>query len=457
MTGRRFAVVVLAGALAAGCGSVFNLPANKPLSAETTPLPPADPPAASADVAVALSFSGGGTRAAAFAHGVLSALDRMPARGGGSHADRVVFVSGVSGGSIAAAYFGLKGRAALADFRQRFLEQNAEASLETQISLANLVRGLEGGVNDASRLPAWLDQHLFHGATLADLYRPNRPLVWINASDLYNRTAFHFSQTTFAALCSDVTSYPLSQAVAASAAVPVAFAPIVLQSFPDACRAPLPTWVDRVLNSPSSSSQARAFAQALKRYRDPGQLRYVKLADGGLVDNFGLSGLVITRAISDKPYAPLTPERAVRLRRVLFLVVNAGRGPSGDWGKRLEGPSGQELLGAVTDTAIDAAASSSYDAFRLTMSEWEGATRKWRCGLPAAEAKRLGAGPGWRCADVTFEVAEIAFSQLGERAATLNAVPTRLKLEPEQVELVVKAGIDATLANPVVRRNLGGP
>jgi hypothetical protein len=89
------------------------------------------------------------------------------------------------------------------------------------------------------------------------------------------------------------------------------------------------------------------------------------------------------------------------------------------------------------------------------MSQWEAATRKWRCGLPAAEARKLGAGPGWRCADVSFEIAEVAFNQLGDRAAALNAVPTRLRLEPSEVELVVNAGIDATLAHPVVRHSLG--
>ncbi|ALK10963.1 patatin-like phospholipase family protein [Blastochloris viridis] len=455
MTRRRLAVVALLGAVAAGCGTVFNLPANRPITAESPRLDAADSAVISGDVAVALSFSGGGTRAAAFAHGVLTALDRMPGKGGRSNLDRVVFVSGVSGGSVAAAYFGLKGRDALTDFREKFLERNAEESLDTQISVANLVRGLEGGVNDSTRLPAWLDRQLFHGATIADLYRPNRPLVWINASDLYNRTPFHFSPSTFTALCSDITTYPLSHAVAASAAVPVAFAPIVLESFPNSCEAPLPSWVNRVLKSSTAGSQVRAFAQALTRYRDPGQLRYVKLADGGLVDNFGLTGIVITREIVDKPYAPLTPERAVKLRRVLFVVVNAGRGPSGDWGRKLEGPSGRELFGAVTDTAIDAAASSSFDAFRLTMSQWEAATRKWRCGLSAAEAQKLGAGPGWRCADVTFDIAEIAFSQLGDRAAILNAVPTRLKLERDEVDLVVNAGIEATMAHPVVRQSLG--
>ena len=66
---------------------------------------------------------------------------------------------------------------------------------------------------------------------MKDLLSRQRPRVWINASDIYNRTAFIFAPVTFSALCSDITSYPVSLAVAASAAVPVVFAPVVIQNY----------------------------------------------------------------------------------------------------------------------------------------------------------------------------------------------------------------------------------
>src|SRR5271156_1361750 len=144
--GLRFGLLtlsVLTIALAvAGCASVYNLPANRPL---LSPVPVYDigrmDPSFDDDVLLMLSFSGGGTRAAAFSFGVLQELDR--ARSGPSAKsllDRVDFVSGVSGGSITAAYFGLKQRAALADFRERFLLRNAEENLKTAVSLANIGR-----------------------------------------------------------------------------------------------------------------------------------------------------------------------------------------------------------------------------------------------------------------------------------------------------------------------------
>ena len=401
------------------------------------------PPDIGGDTAIALAFSGGGTRAAAFAYGVLRGLNSIPAKNGKTFLDQVAFVSGVSGGSVTAAYFGLKGPSGFTDFRERFLIRNAEEDLNTNVTLVNVAQGLAGGVNDVSRLSGWLDRNLFNGAKLADLFQSGKPIVWINASDLYNRTPFLFSPVTFAALCSDIGKYPLSQAVAASAAVPVVFVPIVLESFPAACKTPLPPWVDSVLANRNAGSQAQAFAAALKSYRS-GQVRYLKLADGGITDNFGLSGLVIARAAADKPYLPLTPDKAVTLRRIVFVVVNAGQGPAGNWSRSIEGPSGADLLGAVTNTAIDSALRSGFDAFRLSVRDWEDATRKWRCSLSGAEARRLGAPAGWRCSNIHFEISEIAFGRFdATRAAELNAIPTRFKLATEEVDLLIRSGAEA--------------
>ena len=444
-------VILFSLLLLAGCAT-FNKPVNVPVAPGASPMGQFMPPDVGGDTAVALAFSGGGTRAAAFSFGVLRGLDHVPTHGGKSYLDRVIFVSGVSGGSITAAYYGLKGRAALADFRERFLIRDAEENLNTTVSLGNIARGLDGGVNDSTRLPAWLDRNLFDNATLGDLFQPGKPLVWINASDLYNRTPFLFSPETFAALCSDIRKYPLSNAVAASAAVPVAFVPTVLESFPTACTTPLPPWVNRVLADRNAGAQVRAFAKALTRYREPGQMEYLKLADGGITDNFGLSGLVIARAAADKPYFPLTPEKVVRLRRVVFIVVNAGQAPAGDWSHTINGPNGADLLNAVTDTAVNSAVRSGFDAFRLSLHDWEASIRQWRCGLSLAEARRLGAPADWRCSSFTFQIVQVSFDQFDpERAAKLSSIPTRLKLPSDDVDLLIDSGSEAVLNNSVFK------
>ena len=399
-------------------------------------------------------------RAAAFSYGVLSELDRTQIRINKTSAsliDRIDFLSGVSGGAVTAAYFGLKGRAGLTDFRQHFLLRDAEESLATGFTPTNVFRAYQGGVNDAKTFPHWLDENLFHGATFRDLRRQRRPRVWINASDIYNRTSFVFSETTFGSICSDLDSFPISSAVAASAALPIVFAPIVLQSFPDQCAGKTADWVERAQSNSSAAPILKESAAAITRYRD-GSAPYIKLLDGGLVDNYGLSGFTIARLSSNTPYGPLTAQQATHIRRVLFMVVDAARGPSGDWARTPDGPTGLEIVTAAADTAIDSSVRSSFTAFDRTMSEWRDLLVRWRCGLSAAERTRYGAGVNWDCRDLKFFVGRIDFEQLGRsRATELNSLPTRFKLAPDEVDMVAIAGRDALRTNPTFRAFLSNP
>jgi NTE family protein len=444
-----FALLLLGGTLSlAGCASVYNYPGNHPLgtAALINDTGRLDPIVGDddGDGLLALSFSGGGARAAAFSLGVLQELDRTrsSSRTTKSMLDHVNFVSGVSGGAITAAYFGLKKRAALDDFRERFLLRNAEEGLKTNISLVNLGRALGGGVND-DQFSRWLDQNLFDGATFEAFAGGRRPRVWINASDIYNRTPFVFGEIAFNALCSDIRSYKIADAVAASAAVPLVFAPIVLETYAGGCATQLPDWVERARRNPEAQPLLRAFAEATARYHD-GSMKYVKLLDGGLVDNFGLSGISIGMLAAQRPYEPMPERQAARVRRMMFVVVDAGRGLSGSWENSLEGPNGAELVAAAADTAIDASVRSSYAAFSSLVDEWVAKVRRWRCGLSAADRIRLGLSPGWRCDDLRSYIDRVSFDRLGPaRARVLDAVVTRLVLPPDQVDLLIEGGADA--------------
>lgn len=299
--------------------------------------------------------------------------------------------------------------------------------------------------------PRWLDNNLFHGANFGQFHAEGRPQVWINASDIYNRTPFVFGAASFRAMCSDLSQYKLADAVAASAAVPVAFAPVVIKTFPGKCNDPLPSWVARSRDNPGAPPMLSASARAMSRYHD-GSMPYIKLLDGGLVDNYGLSGFTITRLSSATPYEPLTQAQAVELRRGLFLVVDAKSGVAGNWINTVEGPTGFELFRAAADTAVDAGVAGSYTAFEHVMEDWRTALVKWRCGLSAAERARLGVRPGWNCRDLKFFIGRLGFDQFdGARAAELEAIPTRFHLPAEQVDLAIAAGRDALRMSPVVR------
>ena len=124
-------------------------------------------------------------------------------------------------------------------------------------------------------------------------------------------------------------------------------------------------------------------------------MKYIKLVDGGLVDNYGLSGITIVREAAQTPYGPLTPGEAIRLRHMLFLTVDAGNKFQKDWAQKLEGPERAQLISAITDVSVAAASRSSYSAFEVSMRNWNEKLMRWRCGLPKAEvAKYLGARTG---------------------------------------------------------------
>lgn len=442
--------------LLAACGHVTNLPINKPVSDVHAGLGSdllRDVPSDSEDLLVGLAFSGGGMRAAAFSFGVLKEMARadVPVRGRRVPLiDQIDFVSGVSGGAVPAAYFGLKRRAALDDFRERFLIRDAEENLNTAVSLGNLSRAISGGINEDTRFRTWLDQNLFEGATFSALLTERRPRIWINATDIYNGTPFVFGKTAFSAICSDLANYPIANAVAASAAVPLAFAPIVLEAYPESCNPQLPAWVEKARANPNAPPLLRSFAQGIGRYRD-GTVKYIKLLDGGLVDNFGLSGFTIGRESSEVAYGPLTQPQAAKVRRVLFLIVDSGQAPQGDWARVLEGPSGTDLFNAVTGAALYASVRASYTAFVATMDNWRTALVRWRCGLPPAYLQKLRGRVG-ACGDLKIYVGRIGFDQLGpERAARLGAVETRFKLPVETVDELIAAGSEALATHPTFR------
>jgi NTE family protein len=449
----RFASLVLCAVALSGCATIINAPINLPLAADAALVDPSQSiPTNGDDLLIGLAFSGGGTRAAAFSYGVLAELDQTdsgPARRA-SLLERVDYISGVSGGAVTAAYFGLRGRNALSDFRERFLLRDAEESFRTPYNPVSFIRAYEGGVNDSQQFPQWLDRNLFGGATFRELNSAHRPRVLINASDVYNRTPFVFNDATFKAICSDLNSYPIANAVAASAAIPVVFAPIVLNSYANRCQAKIPEWLATARSSAAAPPLLKELANAIASYRD-GSVPYIKLFDGGLVDNYGLSGFTIARLSAETPYGPLTAQQAIKIRRVLFLVVDAGRGPSGDWAQSLEGPTAIEIVRAAADTAIDSSARSSFTAFDQTMTEWRDALVHWRCSLSLADRQNYGA-TARDCRDLKFFVGRINFEQLGaQRAFELNSIPTRFRLSHQDVERLISAGQDALRSNMTFR------
>src|SRR5262249_13829361 len=153
-----------------------------------------------------------------------------------------------------------------------------------------------------------------------------------------------------------------------------------IENYADRCQFNAPDWVsssDR-LGAPAI---LRASAAAIQRYREKQDVKFVKLLDGGMTDNLGLSGFLLELAAATKPYEPLTPAEVVNLRRFMFIVVDAGRPPGGDLAKSVNAPEIADLIQAVSDTAVDANVRAAYDAFVTEMANWRDRLIEYRCSL----------------------------------------------------------------------------
>jgi predicted acylesterase/phospholipase RssA len=445
----RIAEIALMALAAAACaGTPYTNPINQPLVAA--------PSESVAELgvegdAIALALSGGGARAASFSYGALLQLRDMKDADGRRLIDRVAVVTAVSGGAITAGWLGQHGADGLDGFRAAALDKDWQGKLHTSfVSPNNWARLLQGGLNGPDLLADWLDREVFTGGRMRDL--PNRPRIVINAADLYTGAPFAFTAPYFQAICSDLASVRIADAVAASMAVPIAFRPIVVRSYAENCPAPLPTWVGQAVADRSAPILLRETARAFQLYRNPARMKFVHLADGGVTDNFGVSSLITLRRASQTSYGPFSARDSVRVKRMTFLIINAEMSAAGDWALRQEGPDGPQMIEAALSVAVNAPKRAAADAFASTLSDWERDLIEYRCSLTKEEAQSLGAGPGWDCKNVDFRLDVITFADLpAAQFQKLGAAPTQVSLPKELIDDLIAGGRQAIATNEAVK------
>lgn len=454
----RWLRVVIGALVLATCGEA-NPPMNAPLLAGFNAAPA--PVAAQADdVYIGVAFSGGGHRATAFAFGVLEELRSVVAEDP-EHglAGRVRFVAGVSGGAVIGTWFALHGPDGLAGFRERYLLSDAERyMLPNGLDPETLARGLGQGLNTRDTFARALDETLFRGARFAALDGATAVNLRIVASDVASAAPFVFDSTTFDALCSDLSRLPLSEAVAASAAFPVIFSPFVIEAHRRSCDFTLPPALAVARDNRQAHPALRLLAETIARYADPTEIRSVRLLDGGMTDSYGTTGFLAARA--DGGLAPMTPVEAVRVRRILFLAVDAAHDnwritdsllPSGrllgltlyGLSQRLSDNGGGDLDPLLAGRAITATTTGSYATLSAAMVLWRQEIVAWRCGLDAEQLDSLypDRPEDWDCRDLHVHVDEIGLERLPLALRDrMNDVPTRLVLSADEVDIAIAAG-----------------
>ncbi|NIR30435.1 MAG: patatin-like phospholipase family protein [Gammaproteobacteria bacterium] len=392
---------------------------------------------------VCLAFSGGGTRAAALAYGVLRELRETPVVVDGkrkSLLDEVDCISSVSGGSFTAAYYGLFGEQLFDDFRERFLERDIQGALVRRgLAPSNLLRMASpyfGRIDVAAEL---YDEQIFGGKRVADLRARGRPFVIMNATDLATGSRFDFTSLHFDAMGSDLARYPVARAVAASSAFPFLLSPITLLNYPTAPGYTPPDWYEGGLDSLHSARYRYRAAQDLAHYLDKAN-RYVHLMDGGLADNIGARAIVhafsrgfIRRRINDG-----------EIERLVVILVNARTEPQESLSREARPPS---LPAVAHKTATISMDNYSFDSVALMVERLRQRVQAQK-DVEACRARIAscpGAPPifGFGAAVDPF-VIEVNFAGAadieGEDPDYYLNLPTSFRLDLQQVQRLIGIG-----------------
>jgi NTE family protein len=422
--------IVGAMSLLLGCAKTLE---NTPLQANlSAPTLVGERSGKADDTFIVLAFSGGGTRSAAFSYGVLEAFrDTEVTDHGRQHRllDQVDVITAVSGGSYTAAYYGLFGDKVFTDYEGAFLKRDVQGELISQLANpAVLVTLATTEVNRSDVAAQWLDRNVFRGGSFADMQRAGGPFVIINASDINTGTTFSFIQPQFDFLCSSISDFPVARAVMASSAVPGYFAPLAVRNHDTGCAARDAAWVRSALAKPDIYSRNYPVARALERYQDPTNMPVVRLVDGGITDNLGVRGSMMSPVLHhgdvEAMRGAFDDKRLDKVQNVLVVIANAQIYEDYTWSRKGLDPGLIAGLSASFDAGIGILNNESLALAKRGFEDWAMQVNR--------RPSRAGKPP------VKVHFAALTFDQISneDERRYFNAVPTALSLPSQQVDEV---------------------
>ncbi|MGR4871116.1 patatin-like phospholipase family protein [Variovorax sp. LARHSF232] len=390
---------------------------------------------------VVLSFSGGGTRAAAFSYGVLEELRRTEITVDGQRRrliDEVDLITGVSGGSFTALAYALYGERLFAEYEQRFLKRDVEGTLLRRgLNPLNWWQFLGGSAGRSELAAAYYDQILFEGATFGDLLDKDGPVAIATGTDISTGSRLAFFQNDFDLLCTNLNQVRLSRAAATSSAVPVVLSAVTFNNYGGTCGFQYPAWVRDVADP---KSRVRPAARALQRYREMDAFQnsqerpYIHLVDGGVADNIGVRGVLEALEELEASARFRSEVNFGVVQRIVLMVVNARSAPRTDWDRQETPPSLVAQLLQASGVPIDR---YSFETVELMKDRAEAA--RWRRELLVDRARLAGASVAQAEASVpkvSLHVLDVSFDEISdakERASFMN-LPTSFVLPAADVD-----------------------
>jgi NTE family protein len=392
-----------------------------------------------------VAFSGGGSRAAAVGWKTLETLQKVsyPSATGASGKDsnlgrEIDMVAGISGGSFCAAAWCLFG-GDLAPFQKRFVERNIQGELAKNLFSGKGVVALFSRRYERINVAAQLyDEQVYDGKTFADL--PARPILRIHSTDLALGRRFTFTPDTFMRLGSELNSYPIGYACAASSAFPILLTPLTLCNYGPPLD--LSKDVEYVMGKENARTDLNADLKTKSwEYYNDKKNEYVHLADGGLVDNQGLQSILDefdTNGIINRRLNYASPP----LKRLIIVNVNAG---VTEVNKSGGSPSAPSVASVVQSTMV-----SSMDV--LSARRWMDIKEKC-IQVYQAHIDRGAVTPSLSQLEEPYRI-EVSFRNIrdDELRRRAMALPTSFKLNAEQLALIDKVVPDLVKEDPEFQR-----
>jgi NTE family protein len=396
---------------------------------------------------VVVTFSGGGKRAAAFSYGVLEALRDMKVTtpDGDEHPliDEIDLISAVSGGAFTAAYYALNGKKAFDNYEPDFLNHDTEKDLWNKVlSPVNWPRLAKPLVSRSDLEVEYFDEQLFKGATVSDVMTRS-PRVIVSATDLVRAKPFAFTREQLNGICVDPKSIPVARAVFASAATPIYFAPLVMNTFAGQCGYAPPDSVSADATG-DEDVYRRERADRLLSFLDSAKYPYLHLADGALADNLGARAILDEVALGDTVTAALRRSGYSRARRMLFIVVDARTGFDPRYARRPEPLGIKKVMDAVVSVTFNRYSFETMNLLRARVKGWENEVRTTRCKVALAIPD---------CDKFDVDLVELSFERVkdaGEREY-LDRVPTTFTLSSEQITRLRRAARQLVDESPELR------
>jgi NTE family protein len=433
--------VILVLLLASGCASygvIDNTPQTVANTSESYSIRNEIGRGDSGDIALILAFSGGGTRAAALAYGVLEELRDTSITIDGSARrvlDEVDTISSVSGGSFTSAYYGLFGERIFDDYEDVFLKRDVQGQL-----IRGLLNPLEwfSSTGRTEMAVKFYEETVFDRATFADLKRKDGPLIVINASDLGYGVRFSFLQEYFNLLCSDISTFPVARAVTASSAVPVLFNPVVVENYQD-CAKDESGFLASAQRRAARDPELAEVVAGLQSYSRKDRRQYVHFVDGGITDNLGLRAIYEIIEVAGGARAFLEHYGRKPPRRFAIISVNASTDSEPSMDLSTKQPSLHETINAVSDVQLHRYNASTLELMNKSLTRW-------------AREMSTPSRP------VTPHFIQLSFRDIPhpETRNFFNRIPTTFSLTDEQVDKLIAAGRELLRNNPDFQRFVAG-